>query len=128
MRSSKENFLIAGIICLVSGAFFTVAGLFAFSTTVGIGGLILFILGMSAPSPESSMTEEEIKNWKPNAQKMADAGRIMYRVDTTIDKPYKTTILCGACGFIGEVDGKSSILHLFKLRHDALGRGRRMMI
>ena len=40
MRSNKENFLIAGIICLVSGAFFTVAGLFAFSTTVGIGGLI----------------------------------------------------------------------------------------
>ena len=66
----------------------------------------MFILGMSAPSPESSMTEEEIKNWKPNAQKMADAGRIMYRVDTTIDEPYKTTILCGACGFIGEVDGK----------------------
>ena len=106
MRSNKENFLIAGIICLVSGAFFTVAGLYAFSTTGGIGGLILFILGMSAPAPESSMTEEEIKNWKPNAQKMADAGRIMYRVDTTIDKPYKTTILCGACGFIGEVDGK----------------------
>ena len=65
----------------------------------------MFILGMSAPSPESSMTEEEIKNWKPNAQKMADAGRIMYRVDTTIDEPYKQPFFVER-GFIGEVDGE----------------------
>ena len=106
MRSNKENFLIAGIICLVSGAFFTVAGIYTFSTTIGIGGLILFILGMSAPSPESSMSPEEIQNWRPSAEKLAEAGRIMYRVDTTIDEPFKTTVLCGACAYVGELDGK----------------------
>ncbi|MBT5593252.1 MAG: hypothetical protein HOJ55_05330, partial [Euryarchaeota archaeon] len=34
-----------------------------------------------------------------------DANRIMYRVDVTIDEPKKTTILCGPCGTVTEIDG-----------------------
>ena len=29
----------------------------------------------------------------------------MYRVDVTIDEPKKTTILCGPCGVVTELDG-----------------------
>ena len=39
------------------------------------------------------------------ADSLPDAGRVMYRVDTTLYEPKKTTILCGSCGNIAEVDG-----------------------
>jgi transposase len=37
---------------------------------------------------------------------MPEAGRVMYRVDTTIDEPITTSILCGACAHIEVVKGK----------------------
>ena len=65
---------------------------------------LLFVIGMSTPS-QRTMNEEDIAAWKPSAEQLPDANRIMYRVDVTIDEPKKTTILCGPCGVVTELDG-----------------------
>ena len=45
------------------------------------------------------MTPEEIEHWTPAVpRRLPDAGRVMYRVDATLDEPKRSTILCGPCG------------------------------
>jgi len=104
MPGTRENFLIAGAICIVAGAFFTVANIMSIAGTVGISGIILFVLGMSIRS-EQGMSDEEIINWKPDSAQLPDAGRVMYRVDITLDEPKKCTVMCGPCGHIELLDG-----------------------
>jgi hypothetical protein len=36
---------------------------------------------------------------------MPDSGRVMYRVDTTLIEPIRTSILCGKCANIYWIDG-----------------------
>jgi hypothetical protein len=55
---------------------------------------------------ESSVDPDELAAWAPEAVKMPDAGRAMYRVDTSLDPPIKTSILCGRCGHLEWVDGR----------------------
>jgi hypothetical protein len=104
MPGTRENFLIAGAICIVAGAFFTVANIMSIAGTVGISGIVLFVLGMSIRS-EQGMSDEEITNWKPDSAQLPDAGRVMYRVDITLDEPKKCTVMCGPCGHIELIDG-----------------------
>ena len=104
MKNGKENLLIAGLICLVFGAFLTVGGIYSMGATIGVGGLVLFIVGMSV-NTERSMSPEEIENWIPSEEKLPDAGRVMYRVDTTLDEPKRSSILCGPCGTVTELEG-----------------------
>jgi len=108
VKNGKENLLIAGLICLVFGAFLTVGGIYAMGATIGVGGLVLFIVGMSV-NTERTMSPEEIENWTPAAEKLPDAGRVMYRVDTTLDEPKRSSILCGPCGTVTLVDGPKPI-------------------
>ena len=98
MRNPRENFILAGVICIVFGAFFSVAGIFTLAGTVGI-------IGMGIKS-DLGMSEKEIREWLPTSEGMPEAGRVMYRVDTTIDEPITTSILCGACAHIEVVKGK----------------------
>jgi hypothetical protein len=105
MRTTRENFLIGGLICIASGAFFTVAGIMSIAGTVGISGILLFIMGMSIPS-QLGMTDEEVANWRPESSQLPDAGRIMYRVDVTLDEPKQCSIVCGPCGHVEVVDGE----------------------
>ena len=65
--------------------------------------LLFFALGM--PS-EAAVDPEELAAWAPDAVKMPDAGRVMYRVDTSLDAPIRTSILCGRCGHLEWVDGR----------------------
>jgi ribosomal protein S27AE len=51
------------------------------------------------------MSPEEIENWLPAAEQLPDAGRVMYRVDTTLDEPIRSSILCGPCGTVTTIDG-----------------------
>ena len=104
VKNGKENLLIAGLICLVFGAFLTVGGIYSMGATIGLAGLVLFIVGMSV-NTERTMSPEEIENWTPSAEKLPDAGRVMYRVDTTLDEPKRSSILCGPCGTVTLVDG-----------------------
>ena len=105
MRNPRENFILSGAICIGFGAFFSVAGIFTLAGTVGISGVLLFIIGMSIKS-DMGLSKKEIREWLPSSEGMPDAGRVMYRVDTTIDKPITTSILCGACAHIEVVNGK----------------------
>ena len=105
MRNPRENFILSGVICICFGAFFSVAGIFTLAGTVGISGIVLFIIGMGIKS-DMGLSEKEIREWLPSSEGMPDAGRVMYRVDTTIDEPITTSILCGACSHIEVVDGK----------------------
>ncbi len=105
MRNPRENFILSGAVCIVFGAFFTVAEIYLLAGTIGISGVALFIIGMSIKS-DMGLSEKEIREWLPSSEGMPDAGRVMYRVDTTIDKPITTSILCGACAHIEVVKGK----------------------
>ena len=57
MQNAKENFLIAAIICIVTGAFLSVGGLYAMGGTIGISGIVLFLVGMTMTS-QRRMTPE----------------------------------------------------------------------
>jgi hypothetical protein len=60
-------------------------------------------LGMDA---QKSISPEKIESWTPDASLLPDAGRAMYRVDTTLNEPIRTSILCGKCGNIVWVEGR----------------------
>jgi hypothetical protein len=99
MQNVRENFLFAGVICLIAGAFFSVAGIISLAGTIGLSGIVLFLLGMTIKS-DRGMSPEEIENWVPESTQLPDAGRVMYRVDVTLDEPKKCTVLCGSCGHL----------------------------
>ena len=83
--------------CIAFGAFFTVAGIYTMASTVGVMGVLLFVVGMSLKS-NVGMSETEVRNWRPDEGQLPDAGRVMYRVDVTLDEPIESTIVCGPCG------------------------------
>ena len=59
MRNARENFILSGAVCIMFGAFFSVVGVYALAGTVGISGVVLFIIGMSIKS-EIGMSKKEI--------------------------------------------------------------------
>ena len=67
------------------------------ASTVGVLGILLFIVGMSLKS-NIGMSDAEVRSWRPEEGQLPDAGRVMYRVDVTIDEPIESTIVCGPCG------------------------------
>ena len=103
MQKVRENFLIASVICITAGAFFSVANIMSLAGTIGLSGVVLFILGMSIKTNQG-LTPEEISNWTPESTQLPDAGRVMYRVDVTLDEPKKCTVLCGPCGHLAAFD------------------------
>ena len=105
VRNVRENLILSGMICIVFGAFLSVGGVLSMGAVIGVSGVLLFVIGMSTPS-QRTMNKEDIAAWKPSAEQLPDANRIMYRVDVTIDEPKKTTILCGPCGVVTELDGE----------------------
>ena len=107
MQKVRENFLIASVICITAGAFFSVANIMSLAGTIGLSGVVLFILGMSIKTNQG-LTPEEISNWTPDSTQLPDAGRVMYRVDVTLDEPKKCTVLCGPCGHLEAFDIRPS--------------------
>ena len=55
---------------------------------------------------EDGKTELTHESWTPSPSFMPDAGRAMFRIDSTLDEPIRTSILCGRCANIVWVDGK----------------------
>lgn len=98
-RNPRENLILGGFICIAFGAFFTVAGVYTLASTVGVLGVLLFVIGISLKS-NIGMSETEVRNWRPDGGQLPDAGRVMYRVDVTLDEPIESTIVCGPCGKI----------------------------
>jgi len=105
----RLNTIISAWICIALGASMTLydgstLSLFI-SVPLSFGGIILLILGISMRDGGNGKGDE-IENWAPKASLMPDAGRSMFRIDTTLDKPIRTSILCGKCASIAWVDGK----------------------
>ena len=65
-------------------------------------------LGMAV---EENVDPDKVAAWEPAAGKMPDAGRVMYRVDTTLEDPVRTSILCGRCGRLDWVEGTKPKSH-----------------
>ena len=117
----KLNLVIAAWTCILLGAgivFGTAGDTFAIAigAPLSIAGVGLLIFGLGMPD-ESSVDPEELAAWAPDAVKMPDAGRAMYRVDTSLDPPIKTSILCGRCGHLEWVNGKKPSFYNLSLIH-----------
>ncbi len=109
MQHLRANLLLSSIICIVIGAMLIISRetlAISIGAPISLCGLVMFVWGMSLQSRELGWSEEKVAKWEPSTGEMTDAGRIMYRVDTTLDEPYKSTILCGSCGEVTAVDGK----------------------
>ena len=100
--SSKVNTVLAAWACLILGggiALTSDASEFALATAVPlvIAGAVLLMIGLGMED-EGSSDPNSVADWEPDSTKMPDAGRVMFRVDTTLDPPIRTSILCGRCG------------------------------
>tara|TARA_B100001027_G_scaffold204427_1_gene166570 strand:+ start:106 stop:483 length:378 start_codon:yes stop_codon:yes gene_type:complete len=103
-RLSRENFLITGFFCILFGASMSVAGLGPMAMTVGLFGVVFFVVGMSL-GRRTGLSPEAVAQWQPDGGALPDAGRFMFRVDVTLDEPVRTSVLCGACGHVEVLNG-----------------------
>jgi len=76
----------------------------ALGAPVSIAGAILLFIGIGM-NDETSVDEQIISSWEPESDIMPDAGGPMYRIDTTLVEPIRTSILCGRCGNIQWEEG-----------------------
>ena len=77
---------------------------FAIATPISISGIVLLMAAIGMTNGDG-LSIEEIRAWSPEGDLLPDAGGPMYRVDTTLIPPIKTTILCGRCGNLEMIDG-----------------------
>jgi len=107
MQYLRKNLIIAGWVCMLLGTALVVAdafgGLLAAGGVLALTGVSLLLLGLN--TSQEGMSPAQIAAWQPEASELPAAGRVMYRVDTTLDDPLRTSILCGACGELTTVDG-----------------------
>ena len=103
-RHVKINIIISGWVCIILGSVLLFSSgesslVLSFAGPISVLGLILLILGLMYKD-EVSINPQEILSWEPDKTEMPDSGRVMYRVDTTLIEPIRTSILCGKCGNI----------------------------
>ena len=113
--SSKVNTVLAAWACLILGggiALTSDASEFTLATAVPlvIAGAVLLMIGLGMED-EGSLDPDSVADWEPDSTKMPDAGRVMFRVDTTLDPPIRTSILCGRCGKVDWADGRKPKSH-----------------
>lgn len=70
--------------------------------------LLVYAVGWSEPR---GLSNSEVFDWSPEPSKMPDAGRPMYRVDTTLEGPTRTSIMCGRCSYIKWVEGPKPLVY-----------------
>lgn len=109
VSNRRLNIVISAWICIALGSSIILYDNSAFSMSISvplsIGGIILLIIGLSmVDDDEGKMRAHD--SWTPDASLMSDAGRPMFRIDTTLDEPIRTSILCGRCANIDWVEGK----------------------
>ena len=103
-RHVKINIIISGWVCIILGSVLLFSSgesslVLSFAAPISVLGLILLILGLMYKD-EASIDPKDILSWEPDKTEMPDSGRVMYRVDTTLIEPIRTSILCGKCGNI----------------------------
>lgn len=89
--------LSAGVSVGLPGA----AGL-ALAAPGGIIGSIMLVWAISMKVEPKGMSDKDISEWEPESEALPPGagGSVMYRVDTTLDDPIRTSILCGSCGHV----------------------------
>ncbi len=106
MQHLRKNFILSGWVCLIlgTGVFFSEANesLLIIGTTMSLSGIVLILIGIN--SNEQGLNPKEVADWKPSKNDLEDGEnssfenkRIKFRIDTTLDEPIKTSILCGNC-------------------------------
>lgn len=100
-RHVKVNIVFSGWLCILLGSIlmFTSGAsaiVLSFAAPISVLGLVLLILGLLYKDNEN-IDPKIIAAWEPDLSKMPDSGRVMYRVDTTLIEPIRTSILCGKC-------------------------------
>jgi len=113
--SKKVNTVLAAWACLILGggiALTSNVSDFALATAfpLTLAGAVLLLLGISMDE-ESDVEPASVADWEPDSSKMPDAGRVMFRIDTTLDSPIRTSILCGRCGKVDWVEGRKPKSH-----------------
>ena len=122
-RLSRENFLITGFVCIFFGASMSVANLGPMAMTVGLFGVVFFVVGMSM-GRQTGLSPEAIAGWTREGEMLPDAGRFMFRVDVTLDEPIRSSILCGPCGHVHVERFQTGFFYLPQLRSSVVGRRR----
>ena len=108
VSNRQLNTIISAWLCIAIGSGLTLSDGSTFSlglsVPLSIGGVILLVVGiaMGNDAEEFSLNEE----WEPSAIELRDAGRPMFRVDTTLDEPIRTSIMCGRCAEITWTEGR----------------------
>jgi len=110
----RLNIVISAWICIAIGSAIIVSyggSSFSFAVAVplSLGGIILLFIGLGMDA-QKSISPKQIASWVPDASLLPDAGRAMYRVDTTLNEPIRTSILCGKCGNVVWVEGRKPSL------------------
>ena len=100
----KLNIVISGGLCILLGSLLLFSSgesslILSIAAPISVLGLVLLILGLMYKD-ENSVNSEEILSWEPDKTQMPESGRVMYRIDTTLIEPIRTSILCGKCGNI----------------------------
>ena len=108
VSNRQLNTIISAWLCIAIGSGLTLSDGSTFSiglsAPLSIGGVVLLLVGITMGNdPEKSPSHIE---WEPSAAELRDAGRPMFRIDTTLDDPIRTSILCGRCAEITWTEGR----------------------
>ena len=108
VSNRQLNTIISAWLCIATGSGLTLSGGSTFSiglsAPLSIGGVVLLLVGITMGNDAEKSPSN--KEWEPSAAELRDAGRPMFRIDTTLDDPIRTSILCGRCAEITWTEGR----------------------
>jgi len=108
VSNRRLNTVFAGWICIAMGSGIILSDhsdfAVSFAAPLSIGGILLLVVGIGMEYGVN-VSSSAVASWVPELSEMPDAGRPMYRVDTTLQKPVRTSVLCGRCAHLEWVDG-----------------------
>jgi hypothetical protein len=83
----------------------------AIAAPLGIAGSLMLIWAISMRGEPKGMSDKDISKWTPEADPLPPGagGSVMFRVDTTLDEPIRTSVLCGSCGHLEWNDGRKPL-------------------
>ena len=109
-KNIRNNLFIASWLCILlsSGIIFADPAYIAIGAPIGLAGAVMFLLAFVRVEEPKPMSEKDIRDWIPEVGELPDGaeGSVMYRIDTTLDDPIRTSVLCGKCGELTWADGK----------------------
>ena len=118
----RDNLLLSGLVLILLGPFLVFSGdplLGASGVPISVAGIALLMWG-SARSRTVNCPRRPSPPGDPSTEDLAHDARIRYRVDTTLDHPIRTTVLCGACGHVDLVEGGRPATHACSACHRLL--------